>query len=226
MQWNNVKVHAKPSLHVDELICVNNDQRQRACLFSLFLFNDLRLFFYLISRSELKCFNIYRKVTLPIFEWLFWQSISSVTHLTKSTKIPPTKITRPISGTMLEMLDAVKTTEFMTFILLLCSSFHFKFSSFLIAFISLSLSFIKLLSLFTLLCSAGQVNPTEPASQLKRSLVVSIVKCEMSRVEWCRASRARKTKILETITRDRERRRVEWEVVCQVVHFLHLTGLL
>lgn len=40
------------------------------------------------------------------------------THLTKSTKIPPTNMIKPIKGTILEIDEAVNTTELITFIVL------------------------------------------------------------------------------------------------------------
>lgn len=75
-------------------------------------------------KSFISLFTAIEKVTFVDLRMVILTLIChhKMTHLTKSTKIPPTKITRPINGTMLEMLDAVWTTELMTFILLFRSS--------------------------------------------------------------------------------------------------------
>lgn len=58
-------------------------------------------------------FIIHRNVTIDGLR----MRLEFDTHLTNNTRIPPTKITRPIKGIILEIEDAVNTTELITFII-------------------------------------------------------------------------------------------------------------
>lgn len=110
------------------LTMISSSERALLFLFIFNIFNDLRYFFHLFSSVCADFFNIFTAMWRSlIFEWISNVWCVTRTHLTKSTKIPPTKITSPISGTMLEIDEAVNTTELITFIL---KFYFFSFVSF------------------------------------------------------------------------------------------------
>lgn len=133
---------------------------------SLFLFIFNILLFFFLNDLQIFFISISCAFTLPLS--LFISSLNSkkcvadcrssisnkITHLTKSTKIPPTKITSPINGTILEIDDAVNTTELMTFIIdnfvvvfVVSKSFFFQEFIFLWFFFnSLSIHFLLVIS--------------------------------------------------------------------------------
>lgn len=158
---------------------------ERALLFLFQTFSTTFDIFSSLQVCALIFFNIFTAMWRSlIFEWISYAGWSK-THLTKSTKIPPTKITRPIKGTILEIDEAVNTTELITFMSSFC--FFFLFSTLIIEYF-IRLFLFSLSSKHYLFHHFACVSETfritnETGFVHKRSLLFSIAKSKMS--WWC-----------------------------------------